>query len=142
MVLPFFKRTPSFPARLSMRLITSVFFALTLTIGPLGLMQVLAWTGMVIDYGSRYGVTEGISRTFDGQHPCSMCEKITQQKQAEPVEKSTTSLPSNKLVCLAVSTTQAPMPTVLLPHKYFTPALSPIHRSDSPILRPPRTLAV
>lgn len=124
-----------------MRLITTALFALTLTIGPLGLMQVVAWTGMVIDYGSRYGVTEGISRTFDGQHPCSMCEKITKQQQAEPAAKSATALSSNKLVCLAVSSAQAPAPTELLAHKYFTPEISPVHRSDSPILRPPRTLA-
>ena len=55
--------------------------------GSLGLhwafLQVVAWTGMMINYWQDRPVTEAVSATFDGQHPCTLCKQIAKGKQAE-----------------------------------------------------------
>jgi hypothetical protein len=44
--------------------------------GGLGFLQVMAWTGMAISYSAESGVSEGLRRTFDGEHPCPLCHAI------------------------------------------------------------------
>ena len=44
--------------------------------GGLGFLQVMAWTGMAISYSAESGVSEGLRKTFDGQHPCPLCHAI------------------------------------------------------------------
>jgi hypothetical protein len=46
-------------------------------------LQVVAWTGMVISYSQDRPVTEAVSDTFDGQHPCKLCKQIAKGKNAE-----------------------------------------------------------
>jgi hypothetical protein len=46
-------------------------------------LQVVAWTGMMISYSQDRPVTEAVSDTFDGQHPCKLCKQIAKGKQAE-----------------------------------------------------------
>ncbi len=43
-------------------------------------LQSVAWSRMIVEYSSSYGLTEGLSRTFDGDHPCPMCKSIEQAK--------------------------------------------------------------
>ncbi len=40
-------------------------------------LQVAAWTGMVVEYSAREGVVAGLGKTFDGQHPCSLCKVVS-----------------------------------------------------------------
>lgn len=46
-------------------------------------LQVVAWTGMVISYSQDRPVTEAVSDTFDGQHPCKLCKQIAKGKRTE-----------------------------------------------------------
>jgi len=51
--------------------------------GPWAVLQTVAWTKMVIDYSAKSSVTEAFSKTFDGNHPCGLCKKITKAKEGE-----------------------------------------------------------
>lgn len=56
--------------------------------GHYGVLQGIAWTKMLIDYSARDGLVEGARKTFDGQHPCRMCESIASAKQEENERRS------------------------------------------------------
>jgi len=51
--------------------------------GHWAVLQTVAWTGMAVDYSRAYGVAHGLSRTFDGAHPCPLCQEVKQGRQAE-----------------------------------------------------------
>lgn len=46
-------------------------------------LQSVAWVGMVIDYSQQAPLSVAIEKTFDGAHPCGLCEKVTQGRQDE-----------------------------------------------------------
>jgi hypothetical protein len=56
---------------------------LQLSGGVYAISQGIAWGRMLVDYSRSFGVKEGISRTFDGQHPCSACLAIKKEKSKE-----------------------------------------------------------
>ena len=47
------------------------------------ILQATAWAGMLVNYSKSEGVELGISKTFDGKHPCSLCLSIAKNKQTE-----------------------------------------------------------
>jgi hypothetical protein len=46
-------------------------------------LQTTAWTGMLLSRSLSVSVGEAVASTFDGQHPCRMCEVISSGKQTE-----------------------------------------------------------
>ena len=48
---------------------------------PQGLLQTVAWGWMLTSYSQESGFGEGLKKTFDGQHPCSWCERIAQTRR-------------------------------------------------------------
>ena len=44
--------------------------------GHWGMLQVMAWTGMVISYSRDASFAEALGMTFDGEHPCAFCHEI------------------------------------------------------------------
>lgn len=61
--------------------------ALSLSIGlQWAVVQGAAWVGMIVSYSKETTLAETLSRTFDGRHPCKLCEaaqrgESTQKKQ-------------------------------------------------------------
>ena len=51
--------------------------------GPWALLQTVAWTKMMVDYSKGAPVSEAVAKTFDGDHPCSLCKKISKVRQEE-----------------------------------------------------------
>lgn len=51
--------------------------------GHWALFQTGAWVGMIVQYSQRDGLTAGLTQTFDGDHPCSMCKAIQDGKKQE-----------------------------------------------------------
>jgi hypothetical protein len=50
-------------------------------------LQVTAWTGMLVARSQTSGVAEAVATTFDGKHPCAMCNAISAgQKEQKPTE--------------------------------------------------------
>lgn len=46
-------------------------------------LQSLAWTRMLVSYSHDGQLIEAVAKTFDGQHPCSLCKTIEQGKSSE-----------------------------------------------------------
>jgi hypothetical protein len=46
-------------------------------------LQSFAWTTMLADNLSRGSVSQAVSRTFDGKHPCPLCKAIAAGKKSE-----------------------------------------------------------
>lgn len=47
-------------------------------------LQSAAWVGMVVTYSVNAGsVKQGLSDTFDGQHPCALCKVVEKGQQSE-----------------------------------------------------------
>lgn len=103
-------------------------------------LQSAAWVGMAVSYSIKAGsLTEGLSETFDGQHPCPMCKLVDQGKKSEkkaPVEHAT------KLKLDLFSQPRAIF--VVVPfEQHFAPAENEaaLRRHISPPVPPPRGVA-
>jgi hypothetical protein len=46
-------------------------------------LQSVAWVGMVVSYSQDLPLSAALSQTFDGKHPCSLCQQIAQGRQSE-----------------------------------------------------------
>jgi hypothetical protein len=44
--------------------------------GHWAVLQTTAWIGMIIQYSQHGGIGAGLTETFDGTHPCSLCQAI------------------------------------------------------------------
>ena len=49
----------------------------------LPVLQVIAWTGMLVSYSQDRSFAEAAEMTFDGEHPCPMCKAIKKQQAAK-----------------------------------------------------------
>jgi hypothetical protein len=63
------------------------------------ILQATAWVGMLVKYSEAEGVEVGISKTFDGKHPCDLCLSIAKKKQTE--KKQSTQLDASKIYLVA-----------------------------------------
>jgi hypothetical protein len=76
-----------------------VVFALAATLGAhWALLQTVAWTTMLANNLQSASMSEAMAKTFDGQHPCSLCKAIaagkkTEQKNQLMVEKQKLEFP-------------------------------------------------
>lgn len=67
--------------------------ALMLSIGlHWAVMQSAAWVGMTVAYTVKTGsVTQGLSDTFDGEHPCALCHMVEAGTQEDPASQDSKS---------------------------------------------------
>jgi len=65
------------------RILVAVLGCLHLCGGHWGVMQVIAWSNMIVDYSAQDGLIEGAKKTFDGEHPCGMCKAIAEGRKQE-----------------------------------------------------------
>ncbi|CAN5802432.1 hypothetical protein BH11VER1_BH11VER1_02730 [soil metagenome] len=120
--------------------------ALHLLAGPLGVLQLVAWSQMIKDYSQEKGLVAGVMATFDGKHPCKMCQKISaseQQEEKKPV------LPESKIDL--VSKWLGMLPTMELPTlnwrdavmvvRFAAPVSSHSQWGSTPPVPPPRLTA-
>lgn len=63
-------------------------------------MQVVAWTGMIVDYSRGNSLSEAVAMTFDGDHPCRMCKEIRKQQTPSAEEEIQTAQQSSRLVAV------------------------------------------
>ncbi|MGA1129657.1 MAG: hypothetical protein ACO3XN_06290 [Chthoniobacterales bacterium] len=58
--------------------------------GHWGTLQTMAWAGMLWNYTQADGsLLSGVKKTFDGEHPCTMCESIKTAKDKERTKPAT-----------------------------------------------------
>jgi hypothetical protein len=103
------------------------------------LLQSVAWTTMLADNLRTRSVTEAVSQTFDGDHPCPLCKAITAAKKTEHKSEATSPAqklefpPSAEKVVLIAPKNFHPFPLV----NYFAESLP-----QKPLLPPPRNFFV
>ena len=56
-------------------------------------LQTVAWTAMLADNLRTHPVTESVTRTFDGKHPCPLCKAIAAAKKSEKKHAFTVQMP-------------------------------------------------
>ena len=105
----------------------------------LPLLQVVAWTGMVVKYAQTAPLSTAIEMTFDGDHPCPLCLAIRKAQVGTTQEMKAPAPPENLLM---IAPPDHPFVTLRLamdglPHPDFpAPGLS--YRPPVP---PPRSAA-
>ena len=104
------------------------------------LLQTVAWTGMIISYSRDGSLTEAVSKTFDGQHPCCLCKAVESGRQEERKQSQEKFSPDAKIKCVLpeeITFQYAPITTDL-------PRLSsvtiPASHQTEPQTPPPRTI--
>jgi len=113
-----------------------VVIALVLSTGAhWAVLQVSAWTGMVISYSQEVTVSEAIEMTFDGEHPCKMCKLVKAGRKAEQ-EKSTTLKVEMKFDLIFDAKSMTVYAPVVLQDGFRIFPDRP-SRQDPPLLRPP-----
>jgi len=99
------------------------------------LLQAVAWTAMLADNLQANSFHDAVTMTFDGQHPCPICQTIAAGKKSE--NKSGTLPPPLKLEFPLANDNfalVAPSQFELLPLENF----SEKSFSQRPLLQPPR----
>lgn len=114
--------------------------ALMVSIGlPWAALQSLAWIGMAVTYTVEKGsVVEGLSDTFDGEHPCPLCHAVSNGQEKEKKQQHENgSSPKKKLEMLPVSQTHLwPPQTPRLEYAWLDLAWERL--ATAPPLPPPR----
>ena len=109
------------------------------------MLQVVAWSGMLVSYTQEDGVVEGTRKTFDGEHPCSLCDVISKSRVAEQNDDRSPKAPSpdwskfgKELACFE----ELNLPARLDGRISWQPAMAPVRLTSaapaSPPLPPPR----
>lgn len=52
--------------------------------GPVAVLQVVAWAGMLARYTAEDGLVQGVTDTFSGERPCSLCLKVRDMEREAP----------------------------------------------------------
>jgi len=102
------------------------------------LLQSVAWTTMLADNLRTTSFTEAVQRTFDGKHPCNICEHVAAGRKAE--KKSDFPPCAKKLEFLS----ERPAFVFCAPEDFrLLPAFdeSSITLAHKPPVPPPRSLA-
>lgn len=77
--------------------------------GHWGALQTVAWTKMLWEYSHQDGsLVSGAKKTFDGEHPCRMCDSIKEAKGKK--EKSSALAAAAKKVELFAGLSGNPLP--------------------------------
>ncbi len=113
-----------------------VVFALVATISAhWALLQSVAWTTMLANNLQSRSLPDAIAMTFDGQHPCPLCQAIaaakkTEQKNQPSFEKQKLEFPpvEGNVVLIAPSPLEHFLPT-----NFFAKSFS-----QKPLTPPPR----
>lgn len=110
---------------------------LSLTIGlHWAVLQSVAWTTMLVERTHEGSLASALKTTFDGQHPCKLCQLVSAGKNAEKK--------SEAVVKLAKLDSSLPTRSVLLPTPPaaesfpLLPAMILVVCSEAPPLPPPR----
>lgn len=56
-----------------------------------GVVQTLGWVSMTIEFSRNSSLTEALEKTFDGRHPCRLCQLVQNEG---PLSEGGDSLPS------------------------------------------------
>ncbi len=103
------------------------------------LLQSVAWVGMIVAYSQDASISEAVTKTFDGNHPCPLCKAIKSARADERQNEAKQNLkPGSKLELGVVW--QAQFFAFSVPSQKISPSNSEATiRSDEPPKPRPRT---
>lgn len=120
-----------------------VVLALCLSIGLHWVaLQSAAWVGMAVTYSMETGsLSQGLSETFDGEHPCPLCKLVEHGTDAE--KKSTDEKsPPNNLKELKLTLALSSIPHFVFPappaQDWITTSSTALSRNVRPVTPPPQ----
>lgn len=99
------------------------------------LLQSVAWVGMIVTYSQTSTLSEAISMTFDGEHPCRMCLVVKEGKKAEKKEMQLKA--DMKFEFVSAERIQF-LPPLLASTVLRSDSMSALARSEAPPGPPPR----
>lgn len=99
-----------------------------------GLLQSVAWVGMMVNYSCQGSLKEAVVKTFDGQHPCSLCKLVREGKKNE--KKSDSQQNVKQIDLFADNAAGFYFPSGPQPEFPFSPIT--LNRSSAPPSPPPR----
>ena len=110
--------------------------------GHWAVLQSVAWVGMLHDYTQQTGsIAVAVEQTFDGQHPCELCQQIQVAKAKERKEAPTAPTTKDDVKIKALVADSVLCPFVRTTEKVFFPravSVSGPRRSEQPPTPPPR----
>jgi hypothetical protein len=118
--------------------------ALVVSIGlHWAVLQSAAWVGMAVAYTVEKGsLSEGLSDTFDGDHPCPLCKAVKLAQETEKKSPDGPKPPSKnkemKLTLALVSTPRFVFPPGVAPKAWITTSDASLSRHERPVTPPPR----
>jgi hypothetical protein len=69
-------------------------------------LQVTAWTGMLVTRAPEAGLVQAVETTFDGEHPCSLCAAVQEgqkeEREQQPLPPGLGKLKEMKLVVMTL----------------------------------------
>lgn len=68
-----------------------------------GVVQGIAWTQMLVNYAGENSLLVAVEMTFDGQHPCPLCEVVKDDREAEHKQTPDSSQAGKKLHAVLAS---------------------------------------
>ena len=91
---------------------------------------------MVIDYSKRAPLCQAIAQTFDGAHPCSLCNVVSKGENSEKKQDLRSSAPKIDMMCapFANRTTHP-----FVPFEYAIRDCFSFELGHSPPVPPPRS---
>ena len=99
------------------------------------ILQSVAWTGMVFVYSRTAPLREALAKTFDGQHPCTLCKAVQEGKKSEQ------KLPTNQVTTKLDFFCNPELLAIELPPPFSQPDSFSKHvptRTEAPPSPPPR----
>jgi len=99
-------------------------------------LQSLAWTTMVIDYSKRGPLCQAIAQTFDGAHPCSLCNVVSKGKNSEKKQDLRSSSPKIDMMCAPLANR---ITHPFVPFEYAMRDCFSFELGRSPPVPPPRS---
>lgn len=99
------------------------------------LLQSVAWVDMVASYSQDSTLSNALSKTFDGKHPCKLCQAVRAGRRSEKRQDAQNVETQSKFF-LGLT------PAVLYPPLVFSlrlpPSVSALSRTETPPTPPPR----
>ena len=99
-----------------------------------GLLQSVAWIGMIVNYSCQGSIKEALSKTFDGQHPCPLCKLVREGKKSEKKPEAQQNV--TKIDLFTQDSVVFDFPPLLASSFHFPMVAAT--RTDAPHLPPPR----
>ena len=106
--------------------------------GHWAVLQSVAWANMLADYAKADTLSVAVAKTFDGKHPCDMCQSISNSKKTE--EKPATLKSDKKIESLAGASQVVLQGSLPFSVWICRDVLMGAGRTDAPPVPPPRLL--